>query len=176
MTLQQIHDAEKSPIITDSTINSMTPKECADLELLAKSPSRRRRVALGSRRTQEQVNVLNCSVTDFSDAYADEGSGKCDARGSSIPGLELGLEDPHSGQSKAKPGTTKRKKSSWGFQSWFITQEQRKCCSKRIWCQKMRGDVVNSSKSSRGRELRAAMIFEDSIIRKMFPFSKSHDY
>jgi hypothetical protein len=52
VTLQQIHDAEKSPIITDSTINSMTPKECADLELLAKSPSRRRRVALGSRRTQ----------------------------------------------------------------------------------------------------------------------------
>lgn len=174
MTLQQIHDAEKSPIITDSTINSMTPKECADLELLAKSPSRRRCVALSSGRTQEQVNVLNCSVTDFSDAYADEGSGKCDARGSSIPGLELGLEDPHSGQSKAKPGTSKRKKSSWGFQSWFITQEQRKCCSKRIWCQKMRGDVVNSSKSSRGRELRAAMIFEDSIIRKMFPFSKSH--
>ncbi len=39
----------------------------------------------------------------------------------------------------------------------------------------MRGDVVNSSKSSRGRELRAAMIFEDNIIRKMFPFSKGHD-
>jgi len=121
VTLQQIHDAEKSLIITDSMINSMTPKECADLELLAKSPSRRRSVALGSGRTQEQVNVLNCSVTDFSDAYADEESGKRDARGSSIPGLELGLEDPHSGQSKAKPGTVKRKKSSWGFQSWFIS-------------------------------------------------------
>jgi signal recognition particle GTPase len=49
----------------------MTPKECTDLELIAKSPSRRRSVALGSGRTQEQVNVLNCSVTGFSDAYAD---------------------------------------------------------------------------------------------------------
>ncbi|CAM6007233.1 unnamed protein product [Sphagnum balticum] len=121
VTPQQIHDAEKSLIITDSMINSMTPKECADLELIAKSPSRRRSVALGSGRTQEQVNVLNCSVTDLSDAYVDEESGKCDARGSSIPGLELGLEDPHSGQSKAKPGTAERKKSSWGFQSWFIS-------------------------------------------------------
>jgi signal recognition particle subunit SRP54 len=72
-------------------------------------------------KNQEQVNVLNCSVTDFSDAYADEESGKCDARGSSIPGLELGLEDPHSGQSKAKPGAVKRRKNSWGFQSWFIS-------------------------------------------------------
>jgi hypothetical protein len=102
-----------SLIITDSMMNSMTPKECADLELLAKSPSRRRSVALGSGRTQEQVNVLNCSVTDFSDAYADEKSGKCDA--SSIPGLELGLEEPHSGQSKGKTRHSEKEEEQLGI-------------------------------------------------------------
>ncbi len=94
-------------------MNSMTPKECADLELLAKSPSRRRSVALGSGRTQEQVNVLNCSITDFSDAYADEKSGKCDA--SSIPGLELGLGEPYSGQSKGKIRHSEKEEEQLGI-------------------------------------------------------------
>lgn len=57
VTPQQVRDAEKSLKIMECMIQSMTPKERANPELMAQSPSRRRRVAKGSGRSQEQVRM-----------------------------------------------------------------------------------------------------------------------
>jgi len=117
VTPQQIREAEKSLKITESMINSMTPKERADPELLAKSPSRRRRVALGSGRTQEQVSALVSQIFQMRVRMKNLATMM---QGGSIPGLE-GLDDPLNGRSKAAPGTAKRKKKTRsGFQSQLI--------------------------------------------------------
>eukprot|EP01018_Ginkgo_biloba_P030733 Gb_10951 [translate_table: standard] len=58
VTPAQIREAEKSLKIVESMINSMTPEERANPELLAESPARRRRIAEESGRSQEQVGQL----------------------------------------------------------------------------------------------------------------------
>ncbi|KAL4430056.1 hypothetical protein ABPG77_004426, partial [Micractinium sp. CCAP 211/92] len=55
---KQIQEVERRYAIFESMINSMTKKEREQPELLAKSPSRRRRVAQGSGRSEEQVSEL----------------------------------------------------------------------------------------------------------------------
>ncbi|KAG0554029.1 hypothetical protein M758_12G061100 [Ceratodon purpureus] len=112
VTPQQIREAEKSLKIMESMINSMTPKEREDPELLAKSPSRRRRVAMGSGRSQEQVSAL---VAQLFQMRARMKNLATMMQGGSIPGME-GLEDGLKGGRKAAPGTAKRKKSR-GFAS-----------------------------------------------------------
>lgn len=55
---KQIQEVERRYAVFESMINSMTKKEREQPELLAKSPSRRRRVAQGSGRSEEQVSEL----------------------------------------------------------------------------------------------------------------------
>jgi len=55
---KQLAMAEKQFKVYESMINSMTPKEREQPELLAKSPSRRRRVARGSGRSEKDVADL----------------------------------------------------------------------------------------------------------------------
>lgn len=55
---KQLARVEKQYKIYESMINSMTKDERAAPELLAKSPSRRRRVARGSGRTEQEVSEL----------------------------------------------------------------------------------------------------------------------
>ena len=58
ITDKQLAAAEKQFAIYESMINSMTAKERTQPELLAKSVSRRRRVARGSGRTEKEVADL----------------------------------------------------------------------------------------------------------------------
>ncbi|GJP49599.1 hypothetical protein CLOM_g8786 [Closterium sp. NIES-68] len=109
LTPQQVREAEKSLKVMESMISSMTVQERADPELLAKSPSRRRRIARGSGRSQEQVSALISQLFQMRvrmKAVADMVSGKSMPN---IPGLDT------SGAKKAAPGKAKRKKSRTGF-------------------------------------------------------------
>ncbi|CAI7740107.1 unnamed protein product [Closterium sp. NIES-53] len=109
LTPQQVREAEKSLKVMESMIGSMTNQERADPELLAKSPSRRRRIAKGSGRSQEQVSALISQLFQMRvrmKAVADMVSGKAMP---AIPGLDT------SGAKKASSGKAKRKKSRTGF-------------------------------------------------------------
>lgn len=100
MTPQQIKQGEESIKVMRSMINSMTPFERKKPELLAKSPKRRRRIANGSGRSQEQVSAL---VAQLFSARAR--MKKIMTGGMQIPGMpEL------DGVKKAAPGKAKRKK------------------------------------------------------------------
>ncbi|PSC75432.1 Signal recognition particle 54 kDa, chloroplastic [Micractinium conductrix] len=55
---KQIQEVERKYAVYESMIQSMTKKEREQPEVLAKSPSRRRRIAQGSGRTEEQVSEL----------------------------------------------------------------------------------------------------------------------
>lgn len=58
ITDDQMAQAEKQLKFWESMINSMTPKERETPELLAKSPSRRRRIARGSGRKDLDVSNM----------------------------------------------------------------------------------------------------------------------
>lgn len=58
ITDDQMAQAEKQIKLWESMINSMTPKERETPELLAKSPSRRRRIARGSGRKDLDVSNM----------------------------------------------------------------------------------------------------------------------
>jgi len=58
ITDRQMEEAEKSFKISKSLVMSMTPEERTKPELLALSPSRRRRIAKGAGRTDDQVVAL----------------------------------------------------------------------------------------------------------------------
>ncbi|CAG9462987.1 unnamed protein product [Pedinophyceae sp. YPF-701] len=58
ITEKQLQAAEAQFKVYESMINSMTPKEREKPELLAKNPSRRRRIAKGAGRTEQQVTEL----------------------------------------------------------------------------------------------------------------------
>ncbi|CAM6082113.1 unnamed protein product [Calypogeia fissa] len=113
---QQIQEAEKSLKVMESMINSMTRKERADPDLLAKSPSRRRRVAAGSGRTQEQVSQL---VSQLFQMRARMKNLSAMLQGGSVPGL--GALEESLRERKAPPGTAKRKKSRSGMQQQLST-------------------------------------------------------
>lgn len=99
---QQVQEAEKSLKVMESMINSMTTKERADPELLAKSPSRRRRVAVGSGRSQEQVSQL---VSQLFQMRARMKNMSAMLQGGGLGALEESMRER-----KAPPGTAKRKK------------------------------------------------------------------
>lgn len=106
---QQIREAEKSLKVMESMINSMTTLERSDPELLAKSPSRRRRIAKGSGRSQEQVSGMISQLFQMRvrmKAVSDMMTGKGMPN---IPGLDT------TGAKKAAPGKAKRRKSKSGF-------------------------------------------------------------
>ncbi|MCO5562956.1 hypothetical protein L7F22_016592 [Adiantum nelumboides] len=112
---EQIREAEKSLKIVESMINSMTPKERANPELLAQSPARRRRVAGGSGRSQEQVSQM---VSQLFQMRARMKNLMSVMQGGSIPGLD-NLEQSLKGARKAPPGTAKRKKVRTELQSKY---------------------------------------------------------
>ncbi|KAL5976347.1 hypothetical protein ACLOJK_020678 [Asimina triloba] len=58
VTPQQIREAEKSFKLMEAMINAMTPEEREKPELLAESPVRRKRVAVESGKTEQQVSQL----------------------------------------------------------------------------------------------------------------------
>ena len=58
ITDEQMAQAEKQTKLWESMINSMTPKERETPELLAKQPSRRRRIARGSGRKELDVSNM----------------------------------------------------------------------------------------------------------------------
>lgn len=58
VTDDQMAQAEKQFKLWESMINSMTPKERETPELLAKTPSRRRRIARGSGRKDLDVSTM----------------------------------------------------------------------------------------------------------------------
>lgn len=58
VTPAQIREADKSLKIVESMINAMTEEERANPELLAASPARKRRIAVDSGRTPQQVTQL----------------------------------------------------------------------------------------------------------------------
>ncbi|GBG88648.1 hypothetical protein CBR_g48179 [Chara braunii] len=109
VTPQQVREAEKSLKIMECMIQSMTQKERSNPDLLASSPSRRRRVAKGSGRTQEQVSQLVSQLFQMRMKMKNLAN---IMQGKSIPGLEQmeGLL----GSRKPKPGTAKRKKRRTG--------------------------------------------------------------
>ncbi|KAL3699669.1 hypothetical protein R1sor_017691 [Riccia sorocarpa] len=109
---QQISEAEKSLKVMESMINSMTKQERENPELLAQSPSRRRRIAVGSGRSQEQVSQL---VSQLFQMRARMKNLSTMMQGGSVPGLGA-LEEQLSGGRKAPPGTAKRRKPKPGLQ------------------------------------------------------------
>lgn len=111
VTPQQIHDAESHNHRLHDELNDS--QGMCRFGASCQVSFKKEECCTWSGSTQEQVNVQNCSVTDFSDAYADEKSGKCDA--SSIPGLELGSEEPHSGQSKGKIRHSEKEEEQLGI-------------------------------------------------------------
>ncbi|KAI5068719.1 hypothetical protein GOP47_0017064 [Adiantum capillus-veneris] len=119
VSAEQIREAEKSLKIVESMINSMTPKERANPELLAQSPSRRRRVALGSGRSQEQVSQM---VSQLFQMRARMKNLMSVMQGGSIPGLD-NLEQSLKGARKAPPGTAKRKKIRTELQSKYAAAQ-----------------------------------------------------
>lgn len=112
---EQIREAEKSLKIVESMINSMTPKERENPDLLAKSPSRRRRVSLGSGRSQEQVSQM---VSQLFQMRARMKNLMSMLQGGSIPGLD-NLEESLKGARKVPPGTAKRKRIRTDFQTQY---------------------------------------------------------
>jgi signal recognition particle subunit SRP54 len=55
---KQMEAVEKQFIVYESLINAMTPEERVKPELLARVPARRRRIARGSGRTEQDVAEL----------------------------------------------------------------------------------------------------------------------
>ncbi|KAJ7537310.1 hypothetical protein O6H91_11G000600 [Diphasiastrum complanatum] len=108
----QIREAEKSLKVMESMINSMTPEERADPELLTKSPSRRRRIALGSGRTQEQVSQL---VSQLFQMRARMKNLATLMQGGKVPGLD-NLDESLRSSQKAPPGTAKRRRTKTELQ------------------------------------------------------------
>ncbi|KAH7441888.1 hypothetical protein KP509_03G060800 [Ceratopteris richardii] len=119
MSQEQIREAEKSLKIVESMISSMTPKERSNPELLAQSPSRRRRVALGSGRSQEQVSQM---VSQLFQMRARMKNLMSIMQGGSIPGLD-NLEEAWKAARKVPPGTAKRKRVRMELKSKYSSPQ-----------------------------------------------------
>eukprot|EP00245_Coleochaete_scutata_P012575 TRINITY_DN489_c0_g1_i1.p1 TRINITY_DN489_c0_g1~~TRINITY_DN489_c0_g1_i1.p1 ORF type:complete len:599 (+),score=159.92 TRINITY_DN489_c0_g1_i1:39-1799(+) len=105
---QQIYEAEQSLKIMEAIVGAMEPEERKDPELLAKSPSRRRRIAEASGKSQEQVGQL---VTQLYNMRA-QMKNIYSLMNGTIPGVDGLGDDPMRGARKAAPGTAKRKRKS----------------------------------------------------------------
>jgi signal recognition particle subunit SRP54 len=109
---------------TEAMINSMTKKERQDPDLLAKSPSRRRRIAKGSGHNEKDVSNLIRDFTKMRNMMKQMGQGQMPG----MPGMGGmgglggmmggGMPRPgfrgHSGGSKKKGGGKKKKKKGFG--------------------------------------------------------------
>lgn len=125
-TLQKGEDQLKR---TEAMINSMTKKERQDPDLLAKSPSRRRRIAKGSGHQEKDVSNLVRDFTKMRNMMQQMGQGQMPGMGMpGMPGMGGmgglgdmmggGMPRPgfrgHTGGSKKKSGGKKKKKKGFG--------------------------------------------------------------
>ncbi|XP_050228132.1 signal recognition particle subunit SRP54, chloroplastic [Mercurialis annua] len=108
VTPAQIRDAEKSLKIMESMIEAMTPEEKEKPELLAESPTRRKRIAQESGKTEQQVSQL---VAQLFQMRVRMKNLMGVMEGGSIPALS-NLEDALKAEQKAPPGTARRKRKS----------------------------------------------------------------
>ncbi|XP_058105396.1 signal recognition particle subunit SRP54, chloroplastic isoform X2 [Magnolia sinica] len=109
VTPAQIREAEKSLKIMEAMIDVMTPEEREKPELLAESPARRKRVAVESGKTEQQVSQLVAQLFQMRVRMknllgAMEGGG-------SIPALS-NIEEALKAEQKAPPGTARRRRRS----------------------------------------------------------------
>ncbi|XP_002530328.2 signal recognition particle 54 kDa protein, chloroplastic [Ricinus communis] len=108
VTPAQIREAEKSLKIMESMIEAMTPEEREKPELLAESPTRRKRIAQDSGKTEQQVSQL---VAQLFQMRVRMKNLMGVMEGGSIPALS-NLEDALKAEQKAPPGTARRKRRS----------------------------------------------------------------
>lgn len=108
VTPAQVREAEKSLKIMEVMIEVMTPEEREKPELLAESPARRKRVALDSGKTEQQVSQL---VAQLFQMRVRMKNLMGVMEGGSIPALS-NLEDALKAEQKAPPGTARRKRRS----------------------------------------------------------------
>ncbi|WRX24317.1 Signal recognition particle [Theobroma cacao] len=108
VTPAQVREAEKSLKIMEAMIEAMTPEEREKPELLAESPERRKRVAQGSGKTEQQVSQL---VAQLFQMRVRMKNLMGVMEGGSIPTLS-NLEDAMKAEQKAPPGTARRKRRS----------------------------------------------------------------
>ncbi|KDP37309.1 hypothetical protein JCGZ_06763 [Jatropha curcas] len=108
VTPAQIREAEKSLKIMEAMIEAMTPEEREKPELLAESPTRRKRIAQDSGKTEQQVSQL---VAQLFQMRVRMKNLMGVMEGGSIPALS-NLEDSLKAEQKAPPGTARRKRRS----------------------------------------------------------------
>ncbi|RYR03879.1 hypothetical protein Ahy_B06g083275 isoform A [Arachis hypogaea] len=107
-TPAQIREAEKNLKVMEAMIEAMTPEEREKPELLAESPVRRKRVAQGSGKTEQQVSQL---VAQLFQMRVRMKNLMGVMQGGSIPTLS-NLEEALKTEEKVPPGTARRKKRS----------------------------------------------------------------
>ncbi|KAI4310556.1 hypothetical protein MLD38_035526 [Melastoma candidum] len=108
VTPAQVREAEKSLIVMEAIIEAMTPEERELPELLAESPTRRKRVAQDSGKTEQQVSQL---VAQLFQMRVKMKNLMGMMQGGSIPALS-NLQDALKADEKAPPGTARRKRRS----------------------------------------------------------------
>lgn len=108
VTPAQIREAEKSLKIMEAMIEVMTPEERENPELLAESPLRRKRIAKESGKTEQQVSQL---VAQLFEMRVRMKNLMGVMEGGSIPALS-NLEESLKADTKAPPGTARRKRKS----------------------------------------------------------------
>jgi signal recognition particle subunit SRP54 len=102
----QIRDAEKSLRIVESMINAMTEEERANPELLAQSPARRRKIAVDSGRSEQQVSQLIAQLFQMRAGMKN----MMGAMQGGTPGTD-NLEEALKVSQKVPPGMAKRRKN-----------------------------------------------------------------
>lgn len=108
VTPAQVREAEKSLLIMEAMIEAMTPEEREKPELLAESPTRRRRIAQDSGKTEQQVSQLVAQLFQMRVRMKNLMGVMQDG---SIPAMN-NLEEALKSEQKAPPGTARRKRRS----------------------------------------------------------------
>ncbi|XP_057960787.1 signal recognition particle subunit SRP54, chloroplastic isoform X1 [Malania oleifera] len=108
VTPAQIREAERSLKIMEAMIEAMTPEEREKPELLAESPTRRKKIAQDSGKTEQQVSQLVAQIFQMRVRMKNL-MGVME--GGSIPALS-NLEESLKAAQKAPPGTARRKRRS----------------------------------------------------------------
>ncbi|KAI3902637.1 hypothetical protein MKW92_050233 [Papaver armeniacum] len=119
----QIRDAEKSLKIMESMIEVMTPEEREKPELLAESPALRKRIAKDSGKTEQQVSQLVAQLFQMRIRMKNL-MGVMEGQEGSIPALS-GLEEALKAETKAPPGTARRKRKSDSRKQFAGTSDTR---------------------------------------------------
>lgn len=104
VTPAQIREAEKNLRIVESMINAMTEEERANPELLTASPARRRKIAVDSGRSEQQVSQLIAQLFQMRARMKN-------MLGAMEGGTPPGLDNLEEVAQKVPPGMAKRRKN-----------------------------------------------------------------